>query len=102
MWIFVFFDLPTDTALERKAHAQFRKDILKQGFSRFQFSIYTRHCPSRELADMHIARVKKTLPELGKVGILTITDKQFSMMELFYGKKKQKGAPEGFVQLELF
>lgn len=28
MWVLVFFDLPTETKAERKAHAQFRKKIL--------------------------------------------------------------------------
>ncbi len=53
----------------------------------FQFSIYLRHCASRENADVHIKRVKKILPEQGHVGIMTITDKQFGMMEIFHGQK---------------
>jgi len=71
------------------------------GFSMFQFSIYVRHCASRENAEVHIKRVKKSLPEKGHVGILTITDKQFGMMEIFYGKKE---SPPGPIpqQLELF
>ena len=39
MWILVFFDLPTDTKKERKAAAKFRKDIMGDGFTMFQFSI---------------------------------------------------------------
>jgi len=87
MWVMVFFDLPTDTAAERKVASKFRKEILSDGFSMFQFSIYLRHCPSRENADVHTKRVKKLLPEKGHVGILSITDKQFGDMEIFYGKK---------------
>ena len=60
-----------------------------------------RHCPSRENADVHIKRVKSFLPELGQVGILCITDKQFGEMELFIGKKEEK-MPEIGQQLELF
>ena len=48
MWILVFFDLPTETKLERKRYAQFRENLLKDGFGMFQFSIYIRHCSSRE------------------------------------------------------
>jgi CRISPR-associated protein Cas2 len=86
LWVLVFFDLPTETKKERKIYANFRKNILKNGFQMFQFSIYMRHCSSRENADVHIKRVKKILPEKGHVGIMCITDKQFAMMEIYYGR----------------
>lgn len=101
MWIFVFFDLPTETKSDRKKYAEFRKQLLRDGFTMFQFSIYLRHCPSRENADVHIKRVKNFLPKEGYVGILTITDKQFGQMELFRGCQRMKhDAPTQ--QLELF
>ena len=101
MWVLVFFDLPTETKKERKAYAQFRKKLLDDGFSMFQFSIYVRHCPSSENAQVHIKRVKSGLPELGQVGILCITDKQFGSIELFFGKKEGKVRPPP-QQLEMF
>ena len=101
MWVLVFFDLPTETAKERKVAARFRKDIMADGFHMFQFSIYLRHCASRENTDVHVKHVKKLLPEKGHVGILTITDKQFGMMEIFYGKKIKEHDPIP-QQLELF
>lgn len=101
MWVLVFFDLPTETKRERKIYADFRKKLLKDGFSMFQFSIYMRHCPSMENAQVHTKRVKSNLPEKGHVGIITITDKQFGMMELFYGHKKTE-AISGPQQLEMF
>ena len=48
MWLMVFFDLPTDTKKERKAASLFRQNLLKDGFTMFQFSIYIRHCGSKE------------------------------------------------------
>lgn len=101
LWILVFFDLPTETKKDRKAHAKFRKDIMQDGFVMFQFSIYLRHCNSRENADVHLRRIKKLLPEKGKVGILTITDKQFGDIELFNGTEISK-RPNTPQQLELF
>lgn len=101
MWVFVFFDLPTETKKERKIYAGFRKSLLQDGFSMFQFSIYLRHCPSRENAEVHIKRVKSNLPELGHVGILCITDKQFGDMELYYCSKPAEKNPV-VQQLELF
>jgi len=101
MWVLVFFDLPTDTKKERKAAATFRKHLIEDGFTMFQFSIYMRHCSSAENADTHIYRVKSFLPEKGQVGILSITDKQFGKMELFTAQKP-KETPDVCVQLELF
>jgi CRISPR-associated protein Cas2 len=101
MWIMVFFDLPTETKKDRKAHSLFRKRLIEDGFSMFQFSIYLRHCASRENADVHIKRVKTLLPEKGHVGIMCVTDKQFGCMELFYCKQTQ-GISTPYQQLELF
>ena len=101
MWVLVFFDLPTETKADRKRASRFRKDLLTNGFSMFQFSIYVRHCNSRENADVHIKRVKRFLPEFGQVGILCITDKQFGMIELFEHKRESQ-KPNISQQLELF
>lgn len=101
MWVLVLFDLPTDTKRERKAYALFRKKLLADGFTMFQFSIYLRHCPNADNADTHIKRVKAMLPEYGKVGILRITDKQFGEMELF-DCRKVASLQQPSQQLELF
>ena len=101
MWIMVLFDLPTETKKHRKQYTIFRKKLLNDGFTMFQFSIYLRHCASRENADAHIKRVKKILPPEGHVGIFRITDKQFGMMELFYNKKVEP-MPKAPEQLLLF
>lgn len=101
MWVLVLFDLPAETKRDRKIYTDFRKSLQKDGFTMFQFSIYLRHCMSMENANVHIKRVKKFLPEKGHVGIMCITDKQFGMMELFYGKNVEDKKTEG-QQLELF
>ena len=101
MWTLVMYDLPTETKNDRKVAAKFRKDLLKDGFSMFQFSMYVRHSASSENAEVHKKRVKKSLPALGKIGILQITDKQFGQMEIYYGQKPQE-LPNVPQQLELF
>lgn len=101
MWILVLFDLPTETKKDKKAYALFRKNLQRDGFTMFQFSIYVRHCASQENAAVHIKRVKLFLPEYGNVGIICITDKQFANIELFYGKKPLPPEAPG-QQLELF
>lgn len=101
MWILVFFDLPTDTKKERKAASTFRKQLMGDGFTMFQYSIYVRHCASRENADVHVRRVKSLLPEFGQVAMVTITDKQFGEIELFSNQKEVPPDAPG-QQLELF
>ena len=101
MWVVAMFDLPVDTKKARRAYAQFRKKLLKDGFTRMQFSVYMRHCASEENATVHVERVERSVPDDGEVRILTITDKQFERMRIFWGRmrKPPESAP---AQLELF
>ncbi len=101
MWVLVFFDLPTETKKDRKNYAVFRKRIMSDGFQMFQFSMYIRHCSSRENMNVHIQRVKNILPPKGHIGIMGVTDKQFGMMEIYRGKEEAKASPT-VQQLELF
>lgn len=101
MWLLVLFDLPTETKKDIREYTIFRKNLLRDGFTMFQFSIYVRHCASLENAEVHKKRVKSFLPRYGKVGIICITDKQFGNIELFYGNKPQIPNTPG-QQLELF
>lgn len=101
MWVMVFFDLPTDTAKNRKEAATFRKRLMNDGFTMFQFSIYMRHCASKENSEVHVKRVKSMLPPEGKVGILCITDKQFGEITIFERQQSKPPAAPG-QQLELF
>ena len=57
MWVLVLFDLPTETKKDKKAYADFKKNLQRDGFTMFQFSIYVRHCASSENAEVHIKRV---------------------------------------------
>ena len=101
MWLLVLFDLPTQTKKDIRAYTIFRKRLMKDGFTMFQFSIYVRHCASMENAEVHRKRVRSFLPEFGKVGIICITDKQFGNIDLFFGRKPQRPNAPG-QQLELF
>ena len=101
MWILVFFDLPTTTKRDTRNYRRFVGNLEKGGFNRFQWSIFLRHCPSRENMEVHVKRIKKLLPPKGHVAILHITDKQFGMMELFISNKKE-ALPKLPQQLELF
>lgn len=101
MWLFVFFDLPTDTKKDRRNYSIFRKKLLKDGFNMMQYSVYTRHCASKESLNVHIKRVESFLPPKGQVSILEITDKQYGRIQNFWGKEKDP-VSKGPQQLELF
>lgn len=101
MWLFVFFDLPTETKKNRKDAQLFRKNIQKDGFTMMQFSVYVRHCASSESADVHEKRIFNLLPPLGKVSLLRITDKQYGNIHNFWGAIEAPKAPHP-KQLELF
>lgn len=87
VWTIVLFDLPTDSPEARKQYTLFRKFLLQDGFTMMQYSVYMRHHASEENAQVHIQRVKQHLPADGEVRIIKITDKQFSRIEVFYGKR---------------
>ena len=89
MWVVAMFDLPVVSEEARKAYQAFRKVLLKDGFLQMQFSVYARHCPSEENADVHENRVEINLPPDGEVRLVRLTDKQFGRMKVFYGKKRK-------------
>ena len=101
MWLYCFFDLPVETKAQRKTAARFRKDLLKDGFTMMQFSVYIRHCASSESGTVHINRVKEIIPEEGLVSIIKVTDKQFGESINFVGCKREP-PPETYRQLEFF
>ena len=101
MWMFVMFDLPTNTTKDRKEYAKFRKELEKDGFVMYQYSIYTRFCASLESANVHIKRVKGIIPIKGKISILLITDKQYSNIINIWGAIEKKSHPQP-MQLEFF
>jgi CRISPR-associated protein Cas2 len=101
MWLYVFFDLPTLTKANRKAAARFRKDLIRDGFTMMQWSVYVRHCASSESAAVHISRIKNFVPAQGLVSIVKITDRQFGETVHYVGRK-EKPPPKTPAQLELF
>ncbi len=101
MWVLAMFDLPTDSKKARKHYTQFRRHLLEDGFTMMQYSVYARHCASKENAEVHTQRIKRALPPDGEVRVITITDKQFERMSVFWGKMRKAPEPAP-CQLQLF
>ena len=86
MRMLVFFDLPTETALDRKNYNVFRKTLIKNGFLMLQESVYCKLLlnGSSEKAARDV--LEKNKPPKGIVQILTITEKQFAKIEYLTGE----------------
>ena len=101
MWLFVLFDLPVGTKVERKTAAKFRKFLLEDGYMMLQFSVYARVCRGQEGVDKHLWRLDRHLPNKGSVRALQVTDKQYERMRILVGKasKTEEKAGEQLVLL---
>lgn len=69
-----FFDLPMKTANERKIYAEFRKNLIREGFLMIQESVYVRVATTRESAHFLENRVASFAPAEGLVQSLIITE----------------------------
>jgi CRISPR-associated protein Cas2 len=99
VWMFAMFDLPVDNKESRKRYAQFRKELLREGFSMLQFSVYARYFASEEVAEPYRKRIRESLPPEGQVRLLAVTERQFGKQEVFMGRKREEaeGEPEQFL-----
>lgn len=86
MRVLVMFDLPTETSENRRNYTKFRKYLIKSGFMMMQQSVYVRLALNQTNAKGMIDSVKKNKPSEGLVQILTITEKQYSKMEIISGE----------------
>ena len=87
MRILLFFDLPTDTAKDRKIYAKFRKELVNEGFIMMQESVYTKLALNNSIVNSVKERIYKNRPPKGIVQMLVITEKQFCSIEYVVGKK---------------
>ena len=96
MWLFVLFDLPVDTRQRRRRYARFRKELRKEGFSMLQFSVYARYFACEDASTARRRQIRENLPPEGHVRLLTVTDRQFGKMQVFFGKTEDEPekAPE--------
>jgi CRISPR-associated protein Cas2 len=86
VWLFVFFDLPVGTKVQRRNATRFRNFLKDDGFMMLQFSVYARVCRGEDGATKHVARVTRSLPLEGSVRTLQVTDRQYGRMKLLLGE----------------
>ncbi len=88
MRLLVMFDLPTETAEDRKAYRKFRKGIIKNGFFMMQESVYCKLVLNESAKNNTVLALKKIKPAKGLVQVLSVTEKQFQKMEFLVGDGK--------------
>jgi CRISPR-associated protein Cas2 len=81
------FDLPVETAKQRKQYRQFRKSLINEGFLMIQYSVYVRVCVTKKSATLMENRIKTFLPENGTIQALTLTEKQYNDMHFLVGDR---------------
>lgn len=86
MRVIVLFDLPVTTAAQRREYTRFRKFLLKSGFVMQQESVYSKLALNTTVAQRIAENVRKNKPDEGLVQMLTITEKQYSRMEILVGE----------------
>lgn len=86
MRVIVLFDLPVTTTVQRREYTRFRKFLLKSGFVMQQESVYSKLALNTTVAQRIAENVRKNKPSEGLVQMLTITEKQYSRMEILVGK----------------
>ena len=87
MRVMIFFDLPTETAKDRKIYNKFRKFLINEGFIMMQESIYAKLALNNSIVNSIKDKVNKHKPPKGIVQLLVITEKQFSSIEYIVGNK---------------
>lgn len=87
MRVIVFFDLPTETAKERKIYSRFRKSLINDGFIMLQESVYSKLALNASIVNSVREKIYRNRPNKGIVQMLTITEKQYSSIEYVVGEK---------------
>ena len=90
MRVLVFFDLPVITGENRKEYRKFRKFLQKNGFLMLQESVYCKLALNSTAVKTIVDNVHKNKPEEGLVQLLTVTEKQYSKMDIIIGEVKNE------------
>ena len=80
------FDLPTDTSVHRKAYRDFRKFLLVNGFIMLQESVYVKLVLNTTSVKLLEKQLREHNPVEGNICLLTVTEKQYSKMEILTGE----------------
>lgn len=87
MRMILMFDMPVETAEERKVYRKFRKFLMNEGFIMHQLSVYSKLLLNNSANNAMLERLKVNNPKKGSITLLTVTEKQFSRMIYLNGER---------------
>lgn len=90
VWVLTMFDLPVKTKTERHRYALWRRNLLREGFSRMQYSVYAQHFDSQEASDAVCERLLRLVPPAGEVRFMRVTERQIEKMIVRVGRKHRR------------
>lgn len=90
MRMMCIFDLPIDTAVERRQYRIFRKALIKNGFTMLQYSVYYRSVQNRSASKKYENDIQRYLPEHGEVRLFSVSEKQFTDMKVLVGNRSDQ------------
>lgn len=88
MRLVVFFDLPIESAAQRKAYRKFRRFLVKDGYLMLQESVYAKLAINEGAAGASVMRLRKNRPAEGLVQVLRVTERQFATMDYIVGNRE--------------
>ena len=83
--ILLLFDLPNETAKERRDYAAFRKHIIKRGYVMIQKSVYVKYLRNIASAEPELAELDVYAPSVGSVAAIPLNLSNFSRFRSLRG-----------------
>ncbi len=81
----LFYDLPVQTAEQRREVQKFRKEMRRRGFLQLQESVYVKLLRNTSSSENEIAAVRKLAPQDGLVQALPMSLQVFGGMRALIG-----------------
>lgn len=88
MRLLVFFDLPVESAMQKKHYRLFRKWLVSEGYLKLQQSVYAKMVINEGAAGAAIMRLRKNRPPEGLVQVLRVTERQYATMDYIVGNRE--------------
>lgn len=88
--LLVMFDLPTNTARERKLAHQFREYLIGGGYLMLQYSVYVKPAVTWDSKGKCVNYLRQIDPGTGDIRCIFITDAQWMKMDIISDKGGRK------------
>lgn len=75
-----------ESSTEKRAYNKFRKLLIQSGFMMMQKSVYCKLSLNTSSSNAISEMIKRNKPEKGLIQILTVTEKQYSKIEIVIGE----------------